>query len=238
MKCQQQLSVRSSAGVLEAPSGYALRCLQDIKAKRTVYLLQNRTILFATNTIGVDSQQLDYRRVAEKLLLDRELVGIRYYVGKVSGDLQRIRGQQKLFSELRSQQVHISLGRIEKIEIAPDRNPLVTKLKKVLERSGAQIPTEIHGELTKLCREKIPTYTEKQVDVRIAVDLVSMAQRDEYDVAYLLSADGDFVPAVEEVKRLEKQVFAASASPGQRLSDAVNTFIRLRPDWFVDCWRR
>ena len=49
MKCQQQLSVRSSAGVLEAPSGYALRGLQDIKAKRTVYLLQNRTILFATN---------------------------------------------------------------------------------------------------------------------------------------------------------------------------------------------
>ena len=30
----------------------ALRCLQDIKAKRTVYLLQNRTILFATNTAG------------------------------------------------------------------------------------------------------------------------------------------------------------------------------------------
>ena len=51
MKCQQQLSVRSSAGVLEAPSGYALRCLQDIKAKRTVYLLRNRTILFATNSI-------------------------------------------------------------------------------------------------------------------------------------------------------------------------------------------
>ena len=50
MKCQQQLSVRSSAGVPEAPSGYALRCLQDIKAKRTVYLLQNRTFLFATNT--------------------------------------------------------------------------------------------------------------------------------------------------------------------------------------------
>ena len=53
MNCQQQLSVRSSAGVLEAPSGYALRCLQDIKAKRTVYLLQNRTFLFATNTATI-----------------------------------------------------------------------------------------------------------------------------------------------------------------------------------------
>ena len=49
MTCRQQLSVRSSVGALEAPSGYALRCLQCIKANRTVYLLQNRTILFATN---------------------------------------------------------------------------------------------------------------------------------------------------------------------------------------------
>ena len=55
MNCQQQLSVRSSAGVLEAPSGYALRCLQDIKAKRTVYLLQNRTFLFATNSVTQSS---------------------------------------------------------------------------------------------------------------------------------------------------------------------------------------
>ena len=49
MKCRQQLSVRSSVGALEAPSGYALRCLQCIKANRTVYVLQNRTFLFATN---------------------------------------------------------------------------------------------------------------------------------------------------------------------------------------------
>ena len=50
MTCRQQLSVRSSVGALEAPSGYALRCLQCIKANRTVYVLQNRTFLFATNT--------------------------------------------------------------------------------------------------------------------------------------------------------------------------------------------
>ena len=51
MKCRQQLSVRSLAGVLEAPSGYALRGLQDIKAKRT--------ILFATNTLGIAAEDID-----------------------------------------------------------------------------------------------------------------------------------------------------------------------------------
>ena len=61
MKCQQQLSVRSSAGVLEAPSGYALRCLQDIKAKRTVYLLRNRTILFATNSSSLFQYEMSLK---------------------------------------------------------------------------------------------------------------------------------------------------------------------------------
>ena len=62
MNCQQQLSVRNSAGVLEAPSGYALRGLQDIKAKRTVYLLRNRTILFATNRTGLFQRNMRLNR--------------------------------------------------------------------------------------------------------------------------------------------------------------------------------
>ena len=45
MKCRQQLSVRSSVGTLEAPSGYALRGLQDVKAKRTILFVANSTVL-------------------------------------------------------------------------------------------------------------------------------------------------------------------------------------------------
>ena len=75
MKCQQQLSVRSSAGVLEGPSGYALRCLQDIKAKRTVYLLQNRTILFATNTecMGSVHTEPTHTGLAQQLKRDHHI---------------------------------------------------------------------------------------------------------------------------------------------------------------------
>lgn len=176
--------------------------------------------------------------MAEKLLLEgRNLVEIRYYVGKISGDLERMRGQEKFFKVLRSQQVHISLGRIEKNTISPDHNPLVTHLKKILEASGTFIPEEIRKELARLCHQRVPTYTEKQVDIRIALDLAGKAHRDEYDVAYLLSADGDFVPAVEEVRRLGKQIFAASASPGRQLGNAVDTFIQLHSDWFHGCYQ-
>ena len=77
---------------------------------------------------------------------------------------------------------------------------------------------------------------EKAVDVMLAVDLVVMAEHDGYDAAYLLSADGDYTPAVKHVRSLGKQVYAVSASTGAQLASAVNSFIRLSADWFDDCY--
>jgi uncharacterized LabA/DUF88 family protein len=79
---------------------------------------------------------------------------------------------------------------------------------------------------------------EKAVDVFLAIDLVSLAMSDAYDAAYLLSADGDYTPAVEAVRRLNKKVYVASCVPGAHLARAVNSFIRLQRDWFNDCYRR
>ncbi len=47
---------------------------------------------------------------------------------------------------------------------------------------------------------------EKGVDVKIATDMVSLAYADEYDVAILVSGDGDLVPAVREIRRLGRVV--------------------------------
>ncbi|MDA1091676.1 MAG: NYN domain-containing protein [Acidobacteria bacterium] len=76
---------------------------------------------------------------------------------------------------------------------------------------------------------------EKAVDVMIAVDLVVKAEKDEFDVAYLLSADGDFTPAVEHVRGLGKSVFAVAAGNGAKLAKAVNSFIRVDSQWIDDC---
>jgi uncharacterized LabA/DUF88 family protein len=48
--------------------------------------------------------------------------------------------------------------------------------------------------------------------------MVRMADRNEYDVAYLLAADGDYTPAVEAVMGAGKKVFAASLEPGAQLA--------------------
>jgi hypothetical protein len=44
---------------------------------------------------------------------------------------------------------------------------------------------------------------EKGIDVLLAIDFVSMAMRNEYDIGVLCSADTDLVPALEEVVRMK-----------------------------------
>ena len=80
-------------------------------------------------------------------------------------------------------------------------------------------------------------FVEKAVDVFLAIDLVAMAMKDLYDAAYLLTADGDYTPAVAEVRRLGKKVYAASPLNGAQLAKAVNSFIHLSADWFEDCYQ-
>lgn len=53
-------------------------------------------------------------------------------------------------------------------------------------------------------RETLQDSVEKGVDVSIAVDMVSGALKNEYDICLLISEDSDFVPALEEVKKLKK----------------------------------
>lgn len=60
---------------------------------------------------------------------------------------------------------------------------------------------------------------EKGVDVKIATDMVAMAYAGEYDVAILVSGDGDLVPAVHEVRRLGRPV--------------ENAMVRARRSWHL-----
>lgn len=52
--------------------------------------------------------------------------------------------------------------------------------------------------------------TKKGVDVKIAVDLLVNAYKNNYDVALLISNDADFIPAIEEVQKINKQVINVS----------------------------
>ena len=112
------------------------------------------------------------------------------------------------------------------------------ELKRYLHNLPVKIDPGVYRELYRIAEENssATTYVEKAVDVALAVDLVVMAERDEFDCAYILSADGDFTPAVKVVRAHNKKVYAASPAKGAELASAVNTYIPLRAEWFADCY--
>ncbi len=62
------------------------------------------------------------------------------------------------------------------------------------------------------CGTEYEYTTEKRVDTRLVADLIHYAANGAYDAAVLVSGDDDFVPAVEAVNALGKQVWVATWS--------------------------
>jgi hypothetical protein len=73
------------------------------------------------------------------------------------------------------------------------------------------------------CNAESEYTTEKRVDTRLVADLIHYAANGAYDAAVLVSGDDDFVPAVEAVNALGKQVWVATWSP-----DELSTDLRVR----------
>ena len=203
-----------------------------MSTERAFLFVDGSNFYHALHDIGISTSELNYSAFAQKLILDRDLVGIRYYVGEVREDISRIAAQGRFLAGLRKQVVDVALGRIERRKLPPNRNRLVERLNILIENHRATLNEPILGELEALCTTTLVYFVEKRVDVSIAVDMVSMAINQEYDVAYLLSADGDYVPAVEAVRSENKKVFAAFPVKGRELERAVNTFIPLKREWF------
>jgi hypothetical protein len=65
--------------------------------------------------------------------------------------------------------------------------------------------------------------TEKRVDTRLVAELIHYAANNAYDAAVLVSGDDDFVPAVEAVAALGKQVWVATWS-----AEELSTDLRVR----------
>jgi len=79
--------------------------------------------------------------------------------------------------------------------------------------------------------------TEKGVDIQLATDLLTLAFDNQYDIAVLVSNDSDFVPVVEQVMRLNKQIVNAefpSKLPNY-LSRRCSKVIKLDTNFLSTC---
>jgi len=70
---------------------------------------------------------------------------------------------------------------------------------------------------------------EKGVDILVAIELLAGAFKDQYDVAIIISGDGDFADVAKEVQGAGKFIFNAffEFAKSYELSKAVNDFIPL-----------
>lgn len=210
-------------------------------ADRAVVFVDGNNWFHALRDIGVDDRgRLDYRAISLKLLGPRTWVATRYYIGRVPqrGDVRLYAEQRRFLAALEATDPKISthLGRLEPRTVD---NPAARELQHYLATLSIRIDTRVYHDLMQMAHRQRNTevLVEKAVDVMLAVDMVVMAERNDLDAAYLLSADGDFTPAVTAVLAHGKKVYAVSPAHGAQLAAAVTSFIHLKKDWFDDRYR-
>ncbi len=182
---------------------------------------------------------LDYAKISRKLIGSREWLETRYYIGRLpqQGSAKLYAEQRRFLARLIAQDHRITthLGRLER---RPIDDPAAKILATYLAQLKTRIDEEVYRDLVEIARShrKATALVEKAVDVMIAVDMVVLSERDVFDVAYLLSADGDFTPAVQALRDHGKKVYVASPATGAQLASVANSYIPLRRAWFDDCY--
>ncbi len=109
-------------------------------------------------------------------------------------------------------------------------------LEKIKEISGLRI---IFGRLEKRKSEGKVYYVEKATDVNLALDLALDAQRGEYDLAFLVSNDGDFSGAVSSAVNFDKEIVYVAIGNNKTISHhlrkVASRTLKIKEDFILDC---
>jgi len=207
---------------------------------RAIVFVDGNNFYHGLKQAGAQNQgQLSFAKIARKLLGPRLWKELRYYVGQVkqSDNTTLYAAQRAFIARQRKLDTRISfhMGRLEH---RPSRDDAAKKLHAYLTTLKIEIDSNVYEQLMEIAKKHQDTQimVEKAVDVMLAVDLVVLAERSEYDTAYILSADGDYTHAVSFVRSKGKKVFGVSATPGAQLAAVVDKYIRIDAGWVNDCY--
>lgn len=211
-------------------------------SERAILFIDGNNWYHGIKEAGVENPaRLDYCKIATKLVgTARTWIASRYYIGRVTAAWsQQLFADQRRFLanfEAADKRNTVYYGRLEPRAV---RSEAAHELLAYLGSLTTKIDPTVYRDLFAIGTRHKQAYTqvEKAVDVMLAVDLVVMAQRNEFDTAYILSADGDYTHAVQFVRDSGKKVFAAAATNGAQLAKVVNSFIPVRKAWFADCYK-
>lgn len=183
--------------------------------------------------------QLDFAKISKKVAGPRLWKELRYYVGQIKQtDNHQLYADQRAFmarQQKLDQRITFHMGRLER---RPARDGAAKELYDYLTAKPIPLDKNTLDDLMAIAKKhkSALVHVEKAVDVMLAVDLVILAERGEYDTAYILSGDGDYTHAASFVRSRGKKVFAVSAGPGAQLAAAVNKFIPIDATWVKDCY--
>lgn len=186
--------------------------------ERVAIFIDGSNLYFAVKD-GLGSQDtVDIEKLSHKLVGNRELGRIYYYNAPPppQEDPEVVRSQQAF----------------------RDRLGYINYLQR---RDGRLVQRTFKLECPK-CGEIIEQkkHIQKGVDTRLAVDLVTLAVRDSYNTAILVSGDSDFIDAVSFVKehthkRIEN-AFVLWRGWDKKLREAADVRIILDEEFLADCW--
>lgn len=170
-------------------------------------------------------------KLAHKLLSGRELNRIYYYNAPLSqeDDPQGAKAQQKFFNALSFvDYLQLRLGRLVRRE----------GVRVVCRHCRKKHPL---NEFTcPSCQKRSPivSHQQKGVDVRMVVDMLTLAWKNQYDTAVVVSGDADLVEAVNAVKDQGKHVENAFTQVGwaPEMKQACDVQVRLDEEFLRDCW--
>lgn len=158
--------------------------------------------------------KIDFQKVSDFLSKGNDLINIYFYVSPVpwQEDAEKYSSQQKYFEKLKLiKRLELILGRLEH-----RKNKKLEKVKRDFHKLYIEIKEDINSERTADFEEleknldeilKFGNKVEKGVDVNLAVDLVTLAFENKYDIAIVISNDGDFVPAVKKAQSYGQKVY-------------------------------
>jgi hypothetical protein len=210
---------------------------------RAIVFIDGNNWYHSLKMCGVGSPfVLSYAKISKKLVgAARVWSGTRYYIGQLKQSHGGYSDQRRFHSALQSESSLISLH-LGRIEEKPQKNELSSLIISQIENEPAsKIDPALKADLLALARQHQFTSVlkEKAADVMLAVDMIRLALDSTFDAAYLLSADGDFTPAIEAVKACGLKVYCASPEPAfsSALAAVADAFIPLKREWFSDCYK-
>jgi len=93
---------------------------------------------------------------------------------------------------------------------------------------------QLPNNLTPVVFKKTKGEKAKGVDIQMSVDILTHVFRNNIDIVYLVSGDGDYLPVLQEAVRMGKQVYVAAFSSGlnESLVTIADKFRLLDPIYF------